>query len=223
MRSNRLIPAVAIAGLAALSTNARALEPERDFSKMLHPTGVIPMPEPPPDLTVNQVVCTNDADCDDGSFCNGQESCDVATGRCLPGTPPCATFEGYVAPCNDNLDLCTEPDPCFTWIAGAVSGYFFPEINHCPDLASWVFDDVQGSHHTTGVLDFYTTPILARSTPTGASPLGALARRLRGAELRRDRPQRPGHRRHGGVRAQGHPGLLGAAPGRRREHRRLRA
>ncbi|MCH9001504.1 MAG: thrombospondin type 3 repeat-containing protein, partial [Planctomycetes bacterium] len=129
---------------------------------MLHPTGVIPMPEPPPDLTANQVVCTNDADCDDGFFCNGQESCDVATGLCLPGTRPCTTFEGYVAPCNDNLDICKELNPCVTWQAGSESGYFFPESNHCPDLASWVLDDVQGSHHTTGVLDKYTTPVISR-------------------------------------------------------------
>ena len=88
---------------------------------MLHPTGVIPMPEPPPDLTANQVVCTNDADCDDGSFCNGQEFCDVATGLCLPGAGnPCRTFEDYSVPCDDDLDSCAEPDPGSTWIAGAV-------------------------------------------------------------------------------------------------------
>jgi len=30
--------------------------------------------------------CTGDADCDDGLFCNGTETCDVAVGTCQPGT-----------------------------------------------------------------------------------------------------------------------------------------
>jgi hypothetical protein len=33
------------------------------------------------------VGCTSDADCDDGEFCNGAETCDTGTGECLPGTP----------------------------------------------------------------------------------------------------------------------------------------
>jgi len=32
--------------------------------------------------------CTVDADCDDGVFCNGAETCDTATGICQAGTPP---------------------------------------------------------------------------------------------------------------------------------------
>ena len=31
--------------------------------------------------------CTTNADCDDGLFCNGVETCDTGTGECLPGTP----------------------------------------------------------------------------------------------------------------------------------------
>jgi hypothetical protein len=41
--------------------------------------------------------CTVDADCDDGFFCNGVETCDVATGTCQAGTPP---------DCDDGVD-CT--------------------------------------------------------------------------------------------------------------------
>jgi len=41
--------------------------------------------------------CTVDADCDDSMFCNGAETCDTATGTCLPGTPP---------DCDDGVD-CT--------------------------------------------------------------------------------------------------------------------
>ncbi|MCH8146897.1 MAG: IPTL-CTERM sorting domain-containing protein [Planctomycetes bacterium] len=115
--------------------------------------------------------CTVDADCDDGRFCTGQETCDPIV-CCKAGTPPCRTYEGFVAPCDEVLDLCTEIDPCITWITRAGRGFYFPGSFHCPNHASWVFDDVQGSHHTTGLLDFFTTPIIARSTPTGASPLG---------------------------------------------------
>ena len=119
--------------------------------------------------------CFDDADCDDGLFCNGAETCDVATNQCLDGLPPCKTFEGYSAPCDEVLSICPDLDDCFTWRADRVgSGYFLPQAIICPDFATWVFDDVQTSHHTTGVLDYYTTPIIARSTPEGASPLGTV-------------------------------------------------
>ena len=32
--------------------------------------------------------CVSNSDCDDGLFCNGAETCDVAGGTCLAGTPP---------------------------------------------------------------------------------------------------------------------------------------
>ncbi len=32
--------------------------------------------------------CSTNADCDDGILCNGAETCDVASGSCLAGTPP---------------------------------------------------------------------------------------------------------------------------------------
>ena len=41
-----------------------------------------PSPSPSPAPT-----CVNDADCDDGAFCNGSETC--AAGVCEPGDPPC--------------------------------------------------------------------------------------------------------------------------------------
>jgi hypothetical protein len=39
--------------------------------------------------------------CDNGVFCDGVETCDMNTGKCLPGTPP---------DCDDGVD-CTD-DPC---------------------------------------------------------------------------------------------------------------
>src|SRR5690349_6812027 len=32
--------------------------------------------------------CTSDDDCDDGTYCNGLETCDLAAGRCEDGTAP---------------------------------------------------------------------------------------------------------------------------------------
>lgn len=52
--------------------------------------------EDPPD-------CVNDADCDDGRYCNGAEACEV--GVCVGGTPPCP--EGL---CDESLDDCLECD-----------------------------------------------------------------------------------------------------------------
>jgi hypothetical protein len=46
-------------------------------------------------------LCFSDAECQDGVFCNGEESCEFATGQCLAGSP---------ASCDDG-DLCTA-DSC---------------------------------------------------------------------------------------------------------------
>ncbi len=52
--------------------------------------------------------CTSDADCDDGLFCNGVESCDTSTGSCVaisacpPSIPPTV--------CNEDTDSC-DPAP----------------------------------------------------------------------------------------------------------------
>jgi len=43
-------------------------------------------------------VCTSDADCDDGVFCNGRERC--AEGVCQPGDSPCVVL------CDEELDEC---------------------------------------------------------------------------------------------------------------------
>ncbi len=45
--------------------------------------------------------CTSDAQCDDGAFCNGAETCNLGTGQCEAGTPP---------NCNDGVS-CTD-DSC---------------------------------------------------------------------------------------------------------------
>ncbi len=47
--------------------------------------------------------CSSDANCDDGLFCNGAETCDTQTNRCVDGTPPCDA-----ALCVEEDDTCLE-------------------------------------------------------------------------------------------------------------------
>ena len=51
------------------------------------------------------VACRNDADCDNGTFCDGAETCD--NGTCYPGQPPC---QGDLPLCDEDNDTCVE---CF--------------------------------------------------------------------------------------------------------------
>ncbi len=48
-----------------------------------------------------QISCDMDADCDDGLFCTGTETCNTTTDECEPGTPPCGP-EG----CIEDQDKC---------------------------------------------------------------------------------------------------------------------
>jgi hypothetical protein len=49
------------------------------------------------------VDCLTDLDCDDGSFCNGVETCDSESGNCQPGDgDPCLPG----ASCNEEEDVC---------------------------------------------------------------------------------------------------------------------
>ncbi|NOX71689.1 MAG: S8 family peptidase [Candidatus Micrarchaeota archaeon] len=52
--------------------------------------------------------CTSDADCDDGLFCNGAESC--VSGSCQPGVPiDCSSLDDQcnTGVCDESLDACT--------------------------------------------------------------------------------------------------------------------
>jgi len=50
--------------------------------------------------------CTSDADCsDNGLFCDGTESCNLATGQCVSSGDPCSTGET----CNEGTDTCDAP------------------------------------------------------------------------------------------------------------------
>ena len=51
------------------------------------------------------VVCASDAECDDGLFCNGLETC--VNGTCVDGADPCGVDET----CNETTNSC-DPGPC---------------------------------------------------------------------------------------------------------------
>ena len=67
--------------------------------------------------------CTNNAACDDGVFCNGQEICDPEVG-CLPGSNPCTGDET----CDEATDQCVNPatiEPSIS-IGASLSGCGLP-------------------------------------------------------------------------------------------------
>ena len=57
------------------------------------------------------MVCSDDAECDDGLFCNGAETC--VEGACVPGTSvECAdAIECTVDLCDDEIDACVNAAP----------------------------------------------------------------------------------------------------------------
>ena len=59
-------------------------------------------------------ACTSDEDCDDGLFCNGEESC--VKGQCRSGYDPCpddGLFCNGFEECDEKNDICRQvPSPC---------------------------------------------------------------------------------------------------------------
>ena len=76
-----------------------------------------------------QAACVDDSDCDDGAFCNGVETCDIAAGgQCLSGVSPCVSYQK----CDEENDLCVDPAPCVSWLGGGPSGFFLPSYKTAP-------------------------------------------------------------------------------------------
>jgi subtilisin family serine protease len=62
-------------------------------------------------LVAPPTPCTSDAQCSDGLFCNGVETCVIATGVCQPGTDPCPG-QG----CDEVTDMCVAlPSVVYEW------------------------------------------------------------------------------------------------------------
>ena len=62
------------------------------------------------------VGCRNNADCDDGLYCNGAETCDLETTECMSGTNPCPD-DGFFCTgtesCNETTNQCVSAgNPC---------------------------------------------------------------------------------------------------------------
>ncbi len=84
--------------------------------------------------------CDNDADCDDGLFCNGAETCDTGSNSCQAGTPPCSGGETCVES-SDTCSVCLH-DVDFEggaggWTQGAdtcTTGSFVVGV---PDATAW--------------------------------------------------------------------------------------
>jgi hypothetical protein len=104
--------------------------------------------------------------CADADACNGVETCDIATGNCLPGVPlvcddanPCtddscdATLgcvnTNNTAPCDDN-DLCTENDTCG---GGTCGGTPTPAAAACNAGNGTVCDGLEQCNPLTGACD----------------------------------------------------------------------
>ena len=56
--------------------------------------------------------CIDNADCPDGLFCNGQETCDLGLGHCVTGTPPCTAPTPTCDEPTDTCTGCTGPADC---------------------------------------------------------------------------------------------------------------
>ncbi|HNO76814.1 MAG TPA: PKD domain-containing protein [Phycisphaerae bacterium] len=88
---------LSVAGLLLNGTNTLAIE-IHNFNIESSDLTLIPSL-----FVADAVTCSTDADCDDGAFCNGSESC--VNGACQAGTAPCDA-----AQCDEAGDFCLECD-----------------------------------------------------------------------------------------------------------------
>lgn len=92
-------------------------------------------------------VCTVDADCDDGDYCNGTEVCNA--GACQSGPEPCPAVECMDTSCDEVADVCAIlPEPIGTPCTGGTCDGAGncdgapPGANDCTPGFSPTFQDV---------------------------------------------------------------------------------
>ena len=85
------------------------------------------------------ILCTSDAMCDDGTYCNGAETCDLASGVCQAGAYPCD--ESYQI-CDEATGTCPDPDPCLVWLGGDTEGWTATQDMEVCTMF-WKCDDIE--------------------------------------------------------------------------------
>ncbi|WLE98125.1 MAG: C1 family peptidase [Candidatus Electrothrix communis] len=68
-------------------------------------------------FSLTALACSSDAECNDGVYCNGEETCNSNTGACLAGTPVTCAEDGIFCNgeevCNEANQSCgSSGDPC---------------------------------------------------------------------------------------------------------------
>lgn len=124
--------------------------------------------------------CVSDADCDDGVFCNGDETCD--SGNCFAAPPPCT------APllCDEAGQVCTSPPPAgAVWIneihydnSSTDVGEFFEIAGPAgTDLSGWSLVGYNGANGAV-----YASVALSGVIPLQEGCTGALSFDLAGIQ-----------------------------------------
>jgi len=98
-------------------------------------------------------ACGGDPDCDDNLSCNGSETCTIASGQCLPGTPRCASPDALwcTTTCDESNVGCNLLDPLRCLISGvcARAGSLRPAepCQECVSAVSTVDWSADDSNH----------------------------------------------------------------------------
>lgn len=83
------------------------------------------------------VNTANDANCDNGLFCDGAETCDATTRRCSSSGNPCEVGAGET--CNEQTDSCEPPKPPSDWALAFDGTDDFVAVPHHPVLSLGTF------------------------------------------------------------------------------------
>jgi hypothetical protein len=110
-------------------------------------------------------ICSTDAACSDGLFCNGAETCNLATSRCqAPAGPPCNDSNPCTADsCMEEEDRCLHAPP---WPLGQVPETLQGTQDETTGTTTLVWSDIPGADH------YNTYRGTIPSGGMGSAPLG---------------------------------------------------